>query len=231
MQRFFHDIVDQLQTMNVNRSSGSSYAPSFASSSIPSTPRQEVANQFDDADGDSDEADGYVAQSPALGSTSPMRPPLTRGQASHASGTSSIGVRPLSIRRPGPAPPPSPRQRPSPQMAGYPRDKENAAPGLRAVEAAPTAGRKAPQPLGLGLAIQSSAMGPPPPPTTTAKLLKKRSYASPVMPASPIFSDYSATSTGSAHSSVPTQKGSWFANLFNWKQLVRPLASSPWAPC
>ena len=73
-------------------------------------------------------------------------------------------------------------------------------------------------PLGLGIGTQATAggaMGPPPVPTGSK--LKKRSVVSPVVVATPFFSDLGAVGV----SAGAPQKGSWFANLFNWKQLVR----------
>ena len=246
MQRFFHDIVDQLQTISTRPSPtlpfpspALSDRSSFASSTYTQSPSEtDEGNQFDDAEEDS-------ASSPPMASPTLSSGPL--GDVRGSVGGTPIVPGRLSLRNPPRPPAQRPGPRPNsafaamsapavPARAAYNdgADKENAGSrreGSKFGNPKPALGLGFQAPGGGQMDIFGADGG------STGRVLKKNkgqllayrrihtvlmsltasSEATPLF-ASPIMS---GTPTPVA------TKGSWFASLFNWKQLVNQSRSVP----
>ncbi|KAH8926116.1 hypothetical protein BT69DRAFT_1038886 [Atractiella rhizophila] len=271
MQRFFHDIVDQLQTMSVKTASVGSASPSlFGGSTTPSSMdspmlgegsacvggnhspavgsgagEKAVDNRFEDAEGDYSMVDVEALNAAKV--KLPERPPLsarptalhrtsTRTTSSNpsrqSSGSSVIGTRggrgvsgqapttSVAMLNPGSLPT-------KPQLVAVGQqqhvrysidNKENqfAAGKRSSIQQegpkgilSPTKNEKR---TTLGLAIQSVEVPRFDGSEKSGGLLKKRKV--PDTTNSPILSD------------PMSPRQSWFANLFNWKQLSHTLLST-----
>ena len=248
MQRFFHDIVDQLHSMSMRTSppmaSPATFgSPVFATPALPAHVQQsphgiwqdptEDATQFDDAEDDASIAGSYtpmsVPPSPILGGP-PVQPLSIRSRAvpAFAPGPAPLRQRNSVQATTPPMLAPRPPLRPHSTTAASGRsvspggyDKENRG-GPRAQ--AGGAGKAT-----LGLAIlpdgmpSSLPMSPTPSTgTTKSKSSSKRGSASPGLatPVSPLFSDFGSPNPNEKSAAT---KGSWFQSIFSsWKpQTVR----------
>ncbi|KAH8916593.1 hypothetical protein BT69DRAFT_1340050 [Atractiella rhizophila] len=255
MQRFFHDIVDQLQTMSVKTASVGSASPSlFGGSTTPSSMdspmlgegsacvggnhspavgsgagEKAVDNRFEDAEGDYSMVDVEALNAAKV--KLPERPPLsarptalhrtsTRTTSSNpsrqSSGSSVIGTRggrgvsgqapttSVAMQNPGSLP-----LNLSPLLLASSSTSSIQQEGPKGI-LSPTKNEKR---TTLGLAIQSVEVPRFDGSEKSGGLLKKRK-AVPDTTNSPILSD------------PMSPRQSWFANLFNWKQLSYTLLST-----